>query len=90
MEKDQLGNIIMEDLWNKLGAVIGAIITALGGFYMYDRKTTHDRLTKVENDIVQSKMDIKVIEVRFSELKEDTTEIKSLLREIKDGRQVRR
>lgn len=66
----------MEDIWDKLGAIIGAIITALGGFYMYDRKTTHERLTKVESELAQHKVDIKVIEVKFSELKEDTEEIK--------------
>lgn len=66
----------MEVLWDKIGAVLGAVITALGGFYMYDRKTTHDRLSKVESDIAQNKTDIKVIEVRFGELKEDTEEIK--------------
>lgn len=66
----------MEGLWDKIGAIIAAIITTLGGFYMYDRKTTNDRLTKVENDLIQSKMDIKIIETKFNELKEDTTEIK--------------
>lgn len=66
----------MEAIWDKLGAIIGAIITALGGFYMYDRKTTNERLTKVESQIAQHKIDIKVIEVKFSELKEDTEEIK--------------
>ncbi len=66
----------MEVIWDKLGAIIGAIITALGGFYMYDRKTTHERLTKVESELAQSKIDIKVIETRFTELKEDTEEIK--------------
>ena len=66
----------MEVLWDKIGAIIAAIITALGGFYMYDRKTTSDRLTKVENDLAQNKTDIKVIEAKFVELKEDTQEIK--------------
>lgn len=66
----------MDDLWDKIGVIIAAIITALGGFYMYDRKTTHERLTKVEEELAQNKMDIKVIEVRFGELKEDTEEIK--------------
>lgn len=74
----------MEDIWDKLGAIVGAIITALGGFYMYDRKTTHDRLTKVESELSQTKTDIKVIEVRFSELKEDTEEIKSSQKAIID------
>ncbi len=66
----------MEDIWDKIGAVVAALITALGGFYMYDRKTTNDRLTKVETDLSQTRTDIKIIEVRFSELKDDTEEIK--------------
>lgn len=66
----------MEAIWDKISAVVAAIITAFGGYYMYDRKTTNDRLSKLENDVTQSKMDIKVIEVKFSELKEDTEEIK--------------
>lgn len=72
----------MEALWDKIGAVVAAIITALGGFYMYDRKTVHDRLSKVESDLAQTKTDIKVIEVRFTELKEDTEEIKKSQRDI--------
>lgn len=66
----------MEALWDKIGAIIAAIITALGGWYVYDRKTMNDRITKIENESVQHKIDIKVIEVKFCELKEDTEEIK--------------
>lgn len=72
----------MEDLWNKIGAVVAAIITAVGGLYMYDRKTVHDRLTKVETEVSQNRTDIKIIEVKFSELKEDTEEIKETQKEI--------
>ena len=74
----------MEDLWDKLGGIIAALITALGGFYMYDRKNIHDRLTKIEDDVAQTITDIKVIEVRFLELKEDTTEIKESQKAILD------
>lgn len=66
----------MEDLWNKIGVVIAAIISALGGLYIHDRKTTNDRLSKVEQDIAINKTDIKIIETKFSDLKEDTAEIK--------------
>lgn len=76
----------MEDLWNKIGAIIAAIVTAISGLYLNDRRLTNNRLSKVENDLAKSKTAIAVIEVRFSELKEDTTEIKSLLREMKNGR----
>lgn len=79
-----MGILRMEDLWDKIGAILGALITAMGGFYMYDRKTTHDRLSRVESDIAQNKTDIKVIEVRFGELKEDTEEIKESQKAIID------
>ncbi len=66
----------MEVIWDKIGAVVAAIITAMGGWYVYDRKTMNDRITKIEGESVQHKIDIKVIEVRFNELKLDTEEIK--------------
>lgn len=67
----------MEAVWDKIGAIIAAIITALGGVYVYDRTTMNNRISKVEKDIAQHKTDIKVIEVKFMELKEDTEEIKA-------------
>ncbi len=66
----------MEALWDKIGAIVAAIITAMGGWYVYDRKTMNDRITKIENESVQHKIDIKVIEIKFTELKEDIEEIK--------------
>lgn len=66
----------MEDIWDKIGAIIAALITAMGGLYMYDRKSTNERLTKLEIDSAQNKLDIKVIETKFAELKSDTEEIK--------------
>ena len=74
----------MENVWDTMGAIIAAVITALGGFYMYDRKTTHERLSKVEDELVKNKLDIAVIEVKFTELKADTEEIKSSQRDIID------
>ncbi len=76
--------IRMEAFWDKIGGIIAALITALGGFYMYDRKITNERLTKVESDLAQSKTDIKIIETRFTELKEDTAEIKESQKAIID------
>jgi len=67
---------MMEAMWDKIGTIVAALITALGGFYMFDRKTTNDRLTKVEGAISQHEIDIKIIETKFTELKEDTEEIK--------------
>ncbi len=66
----------MEALWDRMGAIIAALISALGGWYIYDRKVINTRISKIENESVQHKIDIKVIEVRFSELKEDTETIK--------------
>lgn len=66
----------MDALWDKIGAVVAAVISVFGGLYMYDRTTTHNRITKLESELAQSKIDIKVIEVKFSELKADTEEIK--------------
>lgn len=66
----------MEDIWGKIWTVVAALISVLGGLYMYDRTSTNTRLTKVEQDLMQHKIDIKVIETKFTELKEDTEEIK--------------
>ncbi len=74
----------MDALLDKIGTIVAALITALGGFYMYDRKTTHERLTKVESELAQNKIDIKVIETKFTELKEDTEEIKKSQKDIID------
>lgn len=72
----------MEAIWDKIGAIVAALITAFGGYYMYDRKTTNDRLSKAEQELALLKIDVKVIEVKFSELKEDTEEIKESQRAI--------
>lgn len=69
-------------MWDKIGAIVAALITALGGYYMYDRKTTNDRLTKAEQELALLKIDVKVIEVKFTELKSDTEEIKESQRAI--------
>ena len=66
----------MEDLWNKFSAIIAAIISAVTGLYIYDRTQTNSRLAKLEQESVQFKLDIKVIETQFTDLKEDTQEIK--------------
>ena len=74
----------MEDFLNKFGAVLAAIISAMGGWYIYDRNVTNSRIAKVEEDLVKNKIDIKVIETRFEELKADTEEIKSSQKDILD------
>lgn len=72
----------MEGAWDKMGAIIGALVTALGGFYMYDRKVSHERLTKVEELLSQTVTDVRIIETKFAELKADTEEIKHSQHEI--------
>lgn len=72
----------MEDLWNKIGVIIAAIISALGGLYVHDRKTTNDRLSNVEQQLSRHETDIQVIETKFSDLKEDTAEIKETQKNI--------
>jgi len=66
----------MEVLWDKIGVIIASLITAMGGLYMYDRKINNERLTKLEKDSSQHRTDIRIIEVKFAELKEDIEEIK--------------
>lgn len=66
----------MDHLWEKLAACVAAVFSFLGGLYLRDRAVIHERLTRVEADGAQSRIDIRVIEARFSELKEDTAEIK--------------
>jgi len=66
----------MEVLWDKIGVIIASLITAMGGFYMYDRKINNERITKLEKDSSQHRTDIRIIEVKFAELKEDIEEIK--------------
>ena len=74
----------MEALWEKLGVIVAAIISALGGLYIHDRNTTNKRFTKLETDVAKSKMDIAIAAVRFSELKDDAEEIKKSQKEIID------
>lgn len=69
----------MEDLWNKFGAIIAAIISSLGGLYLYDRQNTNSRLNKLEQDVAKHNTDVAVIRESLVNLKEDTQEIKSIL-----------
>ena len=66
----------MEVIWEKMGVIIAALITSMGGLYMYDRKINNERLTKLEKESSQHRTDIRIIEVKFAELKDDIEEIK--------------
>ena len=65
-------DLIPEKLW----AIIAAIISALGGFVLYERKAVDRRLSKIENDLSQHKTDLAVVKESLTNLKEDTQEIK--------------
>lgn len=67
---------MMEEIWNKLGAVVGALITTIGGYYMYDRQVTSNRFSKLEKELAQQKIDLRILEVKFVEFKNDIEEIK--------------
>ncbi len=69
----------MELIPEKVWAVIAAIVSALGGFFIYERKRVDNRLSKIEQDMAQHKTDIAVVRESLLNLKEDTQEIKELL-----------
>lgn len=64
--------MIPEKLW----AVIAAIVSALGGFVLYERKKVDSRLSKIESDLGQHKTDLAVVKETLTNLKDDTQEIK--------------
>lgn len=66
----------MEDLWHKIGGIVAAMITAISGIYMYDRKNFDRRINNLEESHHQFKTDLRVGETQFSALKEDVEEIK--------------
>lgn len=66
----------MEVISEKFGAIVAAIISALGGFFLYERKRVDGRLSKIENDLSQHKTDLAVVKETLTNLKEDTQEIK--------------
>lgn len=69
----------MEWMPEKIWAVVAAIISALGGFVLYERKRVDLRLSRIEEDLSQHKTDLAVVKESLKNLKEDTQEIKELL-----------
>lgn len=63
---------ISEKVWT-LGA---AIISALGGFVIYERNRVENRLIKIEQEMSEQKTDLAVVKESLMNLKEDTQEIK--------------
>lgn len=66
----------------KLWTVVAAIISALGGFVLYERKRVDVRLSKIEQDLSQHKSDIAVVRESLTNLKDDTQEIKEAIMEL--------
>ena len=71
-----VGGTTMEPLIDKFWAVVAAVISALGGFVLYERKKVDKRLSIIERDLSQHKSDLAVVKESLSNLKEDTQEIK--------------
>ena len=69
----------MEGISDKLWAIGAALISALGGYVLYEKKAVDARIDKIENDLAQHKIDVAVIQEGIKNLKEDTQEIKELL-----------
>ncbi len=72
----------MEWMPEKLWTVVAAIISALGGFVLYERKRVDVRLSKIEQDLSQHKSDIAVVRESLTNLKDDTQEIKEAIMEL--------
>ena len=69
----------MDLIPDKFWALIAAVVSAFGGFFVYERRRVDTRLTKIEEDVAQHKTDLAVIKEGLLNLKEDTQEIKDIL-----------
>lgn len=75
----------MNSNWmNNLYGIIAAVISAIVGVFMYDRKKTDDRLSKLEAELDQHNIDLAVLKEAFGNLKQDTQEIKEAQRVMLD------
>jgi hypothetical protein len=66
----------MEDICNKLNYIIAALISALGGYVLYERQKIDNRLTSLETADKEHKAEIAVLKESLNNLKGDTEEIK--------------
>jgi hypothetical protein len=66
----------MDFIPDKLWALIAAVASALGGFVLYERKRVDDRISAVEKDIEDHKVNLAVVKEALSNLRDDTQEIK--------------
>lgn len=72
----EMERIKMDFIPDKFWAFIAAVVSSLGGFFMYERKRVDNRLSKIETDLAQHKTDLAVVKETLTNLKEDTQEIK--------------
>ncbi len=75
----KLESLNMDIIPEKVWALVAAIISALGGFVLYERKRVDTRLSRIEQDLSQHKTDLAVVKESLANLKEDTQEIKEIL-----------
>lgn len=66
----------MEYMSDKVWAIIAAVISALGGFVVYEHKRIDSRFNKLEQDVAEHKINVAVFKESLVNLKEDTQEIK--------------
>ncbi len=70
----------MDLIPDKLWAMLAAVVSALGGFVLYERNKIDARFVKIEQDISDHKINVAVFKESLLNLKEDTEEIKELLK----------
>lgn len=72
----------MDIIPDKLWTVIAAVVSALGGFVVYERNRVDTRISKIEQELAQHKTDVAVVKESLVNLKEDTQEIKEAQRDM--------
>ena len=61
----------MEWISEKMWSVIAAVITACGGYIVYEKKKVDKRLTKLEEERAILNLEIAVMKSQHKDLKED-------------------
>lgn len=71
---------IVEWMSEKIWTFIAALVSAFGGYMVYEKKKSDKRFSKLEEQTLANKIEIAVMQSQYKDLKEDTQEIKELLR----------
>lgn len=69
----------MEWLSDRMWTVVAAVISALGGYIVHEKKKSDKRIEHLEADNHRNKLEIAVIQSQYKDLKADTAEIKDML-----------